>query len=237
MESDERDWRSELPFLDWQDGGYLFVDMDEMGRLGYPCRDGSVIAFGTDQRLSDYEAYRQALADKQQAERSEVIDSICDQISDINNPEPIPRDFAMRNPLLAAWLNGEAPSYRPSILEYHVLYPAMVERRRRLKECGYLGALNRVPTGGEYLASSFNEVKLTKEAAGVLRCLVGHAVLLSLDDIEVAAGLSRATAAKAVNELISNGYANRPEGPRKGVGATPEGRLAANLISTNLVQT
>lgn len=77
-------------------------------------------------------------------------------------------------------------------------------------------------------------VFVTKEAAAVLQCLHQRAPVLStLDDIEAAANLARSTAHKACNELTTAGYANRPQGPNKGIAITEEGARVANKLSTN----
>ncbi len=72
---------------------------------------------------------------------------------------------------------------------------------------------------------------LDRNAVAVLFCLLNRSPeLLTLDDIVVAAKVSRDTASKSLNELIGDGLAHRPKGDRKGATVTDEGRTVATLI-------
>lgn len=83
------------------------------------------------------------------------------------------------------------------------------------------------------IVDSGNEPSLTKEAAAILHFLAErHPVQQSLDDIETGADVSRATASKASREVVAAGYAERPNGPNKGLGLTAAGKAVATKLST-----
>ena len=87
-------------------------------------------------------------------------------------------------------------------------------------------------------ADSAAQPSLTKEAAAVLLYLNDRfPILLTLDDIETGADLSRATAQKATRELIAVHYAHRPSGPNKGIAITNAGRSVAAKLITKSAQT
>ena len=73
---------------------------------------------------------------------------------------------------------------------------------------------------------------LDRNAVAVLFTLKNREpALLNLDDIIVAASMSRDTATKALRLLFSHGLAHRPTGPRKGATVTDLGRKTAAQLS------
>ncbi len=131
----QRDWQAELPFLDWSPEGTLFLDYTPQGEYGYRCKDGTCIPF-SDPRLSEYSADHGPAAHfrREMRELRAVADEIHESITDLENDEPIPLEILRKDPAMAAWLHGEMPGYAPTVFELHVLLPAFIERRRKLRE-------------------------------------------------------------------------------------------------------
>lgn len=122
--------------MDWsflKGGAHPVYELDDDGNLCFRHVDGAYIALD-DPRVADLV---QSI-DKQQRERfaeaKAAWDEIHASISDPANDQPIPLEILRQKPKLCAWLNGEAVDYKPTVAEYRMLYPAFIERRRRLRE-------------------------------------------------------------------------------------------------------
>jgi hypothetical protein len=141
--NDDRDWKSELPFMAWSESHIgerpsVKLARGPDGRWGYLTVDGDVIP-DDDPRVADYTAARAKewlfASGEQIRNRDEIIDSI----EDLDNAEPFPRWFRIKRPKTFAWLTGQNPDYAPTEFEETVLLSAYHERLRRLKEMGLLG--------------------------------------------------------------------------------------------------
>ncbi len=151
QESDERDLQRDFPYLDWSENGVLPLALTPSGKLAYPVRSGAklppavagqmvgnVLPFSAPAvkllRDHDNAGVKKKLA-KMRREAAEIHASI----SDPDNDQPIPWGILHTNVELVAWLNGENPKYAPTMTEYKLIYPAFLERRRRIRERGLAG--------------------------------------------------------------------------------------------------
>jgi len=147
----KRDWQAELPFLDWKANGDLPLDVDSDGEIAYPLKAGVKLTTELSQQtkggllplsapaLREYAAFQQGKLNKSFAEVRATIQEIHDYISDPDNEQPVPLHILRNRPSMAAWLNGENPRHAPTVMESKVIYPAFLERRRKIRERGLAG--------------------------------------------------------------------------------------------------
>jgi len=161
----ETNWQQALPYLDWNEKGGLGLDYSADGSWCVPVKPNSklpaevkgyvvysttidrgvrvdrpLLPLGTPP-LADYELVKQFHNHQWIYEGKRAWDEIAEAIADPDNEQPIPRAILRQSPELAAWLNGELPGYAPTITEYKVLWPAFIERRRKLRERGLANPL------------------------------------------------------------------------------------------------
>ena len=158
-----RDWQAELPFLDWGEDGELCYNIDDSGELCFPVKVNAELPDGVGEQLTsssqivcgkqiehpllpldapalkDRQAFQQAKLNEEFAEIRRTFNDLHDFISDPDNEQPIPLHILRDRPEMAAWLNGENPRYMPTVVEYKVIWPAFLERRRKIKERGLAG--------------------------------------------------------------------------------------------------
>ncbi|TWU20912.1 hypothetical protein [Bythopirellula polymerisocia] len=211
--SADRDWQAELPFLDWSPEGKLTFCLDSQGKIGYQRKDGSCIA-SSDPLLAEYQAEHGAAAalKREFSGVAHAADEIHKSITDLSNDEPMPLSIMRKDPDLAAWLNGENPNYAPGIYERMILWPAFIERRRKLKERQHLQSqvsqteVSQVPEP----APALPVVRLTKTAEQILAIIDEHGFVETLEDLLDKASaaeviLSESTAKHRLREMKANG--------------------------------
>jgi hypothetical protein len=113
------------------------------------------------------------------------------------------------------------------------LEPAGITQAEVGHGCSPLGIAGEPRTAGTDPGPSPSVTSLPpldEETVNVLLCLYdrrGH--LLTVVDVADGADVSNKTAGKRLNQLITLGYANRPHGPKQGVGITPDGKRVVQL--------
>ncbi len=178
-----QDWQEKLPYLNWDGSGNLAFDLDDSGRLAFPLKPGAEIPTKVQEHLSSVEVLNRGIREKRLLlpldspplaeyresqnhrlnEKFRAIGlgsrEIFESIADPDNPEPIPRSLLQDRPEMAAWLNGELSNHRPTVFEYRLLWPAFIERRRKLRERGLLGSTSKQDGDGVSMAKpSLDEV-------------------------------------------------------------------------------
>ncbi|MBX3435312.1 MAG: hypothetical protein KF847_18500 [Pirellulales bacterium] len=160
----DANWPERLPYLDWDEArGGLPLCMSNEGDLCVPVKAGAKLPAGVAEHLVYSTAYIGGVREDQPLLRRDSPpladyrrvcqyrdhlkwyegklqwDAVFDAIADPDNPEPIPRKLLIQRPEMAAWLNGELSTYSATMAEYKILWPAFIERRRRLRERGLAG--------------------------------------------------------------------------------------------------
>lgn len=225
----ECDWQEKLPYLDWNDNGSLHFDYDYDGQLCFRIRhdievppevekfvtsyltvDGGqqrerrVLPIGSPP-LQDYQRAKHYRRQQAIHKETQLFNALHEAIADPSNPQPIPLSILRKHPPLAAWLNGENPTYAPSMSEYKILWPAFIERRRKLRELQLVASSPTTPT-------SFVPNEFQRE---ILTALQGRALKVEALAIKVCGGdKSRLYKPGGIKELKDAGLVDKK--PRLG---------------------